>query len=650
MSDELPRRRGLDSLRKEAKRWLAALRAPAPADAEARLRLARALPDAPASPTLRDVQHALAREHGFTGWTALREAVERAASAARAAAAAESVARYESAAEALLDAYRTGTPEAMERHYRHTWHRRPWQGMRRYVQLDLGKRPSAPGEDVEITLDDARYLVATEHGFRSWNALMAFAERSAGGRVAAKPVRLSEPAPPDGVRTIAASREWDEILRLLAARPSARLDAAGQMTDAMLAEVARIGGITSLDLGGSKELTDDGLRHLAGLPRLEHLNLSGTAITDRGLEVLGELPALETVSLAMTRVTDEGMRWLASCHELTRVDLSWTRTGDGAIRALAGKRKLRRLLSGNAVTDAGLALLHELPVFESWRGGEPEITLLGDSSDPNHLRLRGSFTDRGVRQMRGLDGLFGLDLGDDQLAITAAALEPLVSLPHLGWLAVDAKDDWMPYIAEMPRLRFLSVQDTTAGDDGFVALSRSRSLEYLWGRRCHNLRNRGFTALARMPALRALSVSCLNVDDAALATLPEFPALRELMPMDVPDAGYRYIARCDSLESLILMYCRETTDAATEHITRLRKLSYYFNSYTAITDRTPELLSTMDSLERITFDVCHGLTNAGVASLARLPRLRELRVSGRGISGEVAGAFPPRVRVFHESM
>ena len=37
--------------------------------------------------------------------------------------------------------------------------------------------------------------------------------------------------------------------------------------------------------------------------------------------------------------------------------------------------------------------------------------------------------------------------------------------------AVDAKDDWMPLIAAMPRLRFLGAQDTVAGDDGFVALS-----------------------------------------------------------------------------------------------------------------------------------------------------------------------------------
>jgi hypothetical protein len=252
-----------------------------------------------------------------------------------------------------------------------------------------------------------------------------------------------------------------------------------------------------------------------------------------------------------------------------------------------------------------------------------------------------------MRLLRGLDGLYSLDI-DGHVAITAAALEPLVSLPHLGALGVDAKDDWMPYVAQMPHLRFLGAQDTVAGDEGFSVLSRSRSIEYIWGRRCHNLRRRGFTALANMPALRGLSVSCLNVDEVGVAALPTFPALKELMPMDVPDAGYRHIGKCDQLESLILMYCRDTTDAATQHITGLGKLSYYFNSYTTITDRTPELLSTMDSLERVTFDACHGLTNAGVARLARLPNLRELRVAGRGLTSEIRDAFPPRVRVFYE--
>ena len=643
MSDEVPRRRrSFDSLKKEAKQWLDKLRANA---VDARARLERALPNAPATPTLRDVQHALAREHGFPGWAALKWALKRALASDREGGA-KALAQYETMAEALLDAYRTGTQDAMERHYRYTWHRRPWQSMRTYVQLDLGRRPSGPDSDIEITLEDAWYLVAIEHGFANWDALKALTQWSAGGpHLASKPVRLVDSESPERSRVIATSREWDAVIRLLGMHPSAGLDADGQITDAVLADVAHVGTITALDLGGSKELTDEGVRHLARLPALKHLDLSGTAITDRGLEVLRELAALESISLAGTRVTDEGVAHLAHCHELQQVNLSYTRTGDGALRALAGKRRLHEFSSGNGITDQGILLLHELPVFKSWHGGEIRLALLSNRAQPNHLSLRGPFGDRGMQYMRGLDGVFGLSL-DGRLGITAAALEPLVSLPNLGWFSGEVKDDWMPYIAEMPHLRFLGAQDTVADDDGFVTLSKSRSIEYVWGRRCHNLRRRGFLGLANMPALRGLSVSCLNVDDVGISALPTFPALKELMPMDIPDHGFRSIGKCEQLESLILMYCRDTTDAATEHITALRKLSYYFNSYTAVTDRTPQLLSGMDSLERITFDACHGLTNAGIARLARLPRLRELRVSGKGVTPEVSEAFSSCVNVF----
>ena len=59
----------LDNFRKEAKRWLKALRA---GDRPAIDRLRSAYPQAQLPPTLRDVQHALAREHGFDNWAALK--------------------------------------------------------------------------------------------------------------------------------------------------------------------------------------------------------------------------------------------------------------------------------------------------------------------------------------------------------------------------------------------------------------------------------------------------------------------------------------------------------------------------------------------------------------------------------------------------
>jgi hypothetical protein len=635
MPRQITPRTTLENLKREAKRWLKALRSNV---ADARARLQRVLPNAPEAPTLRQVQHALALEHGLADWTALKQRLPQNTP----------LRYYENVAEALVTAYRTGEDSAMQVVWDYFGHMRVWDAMRRYVRLDLGKTEQPQdSEDDAITLPEAQYLVARMQGFESWRALADFAMSVPPGKtIAAKSVAAFSIDEVGAKHELASSRDWDEIIAVIAERRLPGLHASGQMTDALLDRFSRLEHITALDLDGSRSITDRGLLHLARLPELRYLNLAGTEITDRGLAVLRRLPALESIVLADTNVTDSGVANLAACEKLHAVDLFWTNTGDGAIRALAGKSRLGIFRSGNRLTDAGIALLHELPVFKTWQGGEPTMSLLGFDAGPNFLMLRGWFTDKGMAQLVGLDGLFALNVDGDRLAITAAGLAPLAKLPNLGWLACGAKDESMPYIAALPRLRFLMCQDTVAGDDGFVALSRSQSIEHIWGRRCYNLRRRGFMALANMPALAHLSVSCRNVDDVGLSTLPTFPALTELMPMDVPDDGYKHIGGCERLESLVLMYCRDTTDAATGHIAALPGLKKYFASYNRITDRTPEILSGMDSLEDVTFDSCAGLSNAGIAALARLPRLRELRVESMPkVTAEVAAAFPATVRV-----
>ena len=73
MSRALTPRTQLETLRKDAKRWLKALRA---GDAKAAARLAATWPEAPAEPVLRDVQQALALEYGQTGWIQLKAALD----------------------------------------------------------------------------------------------------------------------------------------------------------------------------------------------------------------------------------------------------------------------------------------------------------------------------------------------------------------------------------------------------------------------------------------------------------------------------------------------------------------------------------------------------------------------------------------------
>jgi hypothetical protein len=345
-------------------------------------------------------------------------------------------------------------------------------------------------------------------------------------------------------------------------------------------------------------------------------------------------------------ITDAGVANLRFCDQLERVNLMGSPTGDGAIEALQGKPKLGHFSSGRLVTDAGLPLLHGFPMLKAWHGGD--VTADAPPANAGQLLVDGPFTNAGLAALAGLEGVFDLDLFWHVTAITSEGFAHLVHLPNLASLGADGKlsdNVAMRYIAAMPRLRRLRAQETVATDEGFKALSHSKTLEFLWGRDCPNLGSRGFAALSNMPALRGLGVGCRNVDDEALSTLPRFPALRELTPVGMRDSGFRYVGRCERLERLTCMYCRETTDAATEQIVAL-PLRYYYAGLTLITDRSLEALGRMPTLEQVELYECNGVTDAGLVFLAGLPRLREVHLDGLpGVTLAGTRVFPGHVRV-----
>jgi hypothetical protein len=402
--------------------------------------------------------------------------------------------------------------------------------------------------------------------------------------------------------------------------------------------------VTSLSLGGSRELTDDCLLHLARMPQLERLELNeypGGKLTDRGLEVLRHLPNLRKFEMTwQSGITDRGVANLRFCEQLEEVNLMGSPTGDGAIEALQGKAKLARFSTGRLVTDAGIPLLHHLPLLKT--AGEEGARLLID----------GPITNAGLAALTGLDGVCELDLFWHLDHITTDGFACLAHLPKLLALGCDGRlsDDLaMRHIAAMPRLKRLRIQESVATDDGFVALAKSQTIEGIWGRVCTNFGSRGFLAFSKMPSLRSLGIGCRNVDDAALAALPEFPSLRELTPIDFHDDGFRHIGRCPKLERLTCMYCRETGDAATEHIQGL-PIKYYYAGLTRITDRSLEILGAMESLEQVDLYECLKITDAGLPYLARLPRLREVHLDGLpGVTLEGTWVFRSGVQVYHST-
>jgi uncharacterized protein len=99
----------LDNLKREAKRWLKALRENEP---EARKRFGLVYPKHTGTAVLRDVQYALAREHGFENWKELKLAVQQAARSRTSEA-------YEQAARDFVDAYKgdAGALDRLNQHY-----------------------------------------------------------------------------------------------------------------------------------------------------------------------------------------------------------------------------------------------------------------------------------------------------------------------------------------------------------------------------------------------------------------------------------------------------------------------------------------------------------------------------------------------------
>jgi hypothetical protein len=635
MSDpvaRLPARPSLEQLRKQAKE------------------LSRS-----AGVPLHQAQLDLARRYGFESWPSLVHSVEAVDPSNR-------LARLEHLAEDLIAVARSEDADAERRIFELIGRTYPHPDRRTQLRHYLAALRGAEYHDVDLTISDARLIVARKFGYESWTALVEVENLPAGGGAPSVPPRVAPFYTIDPVerritvRPPLSEHDWDAVFDSMRELRLTALDTGGQLTDAALARLARLVHVTRLNLGDGRWLTDDGLQALAGMHELEELELGGPTcpVTDRGLEPLRRLTGLRRLELNWApRISDVGVAHLRGCDHLENVGLMGTSTGDGAIAALAGKERLRRLRTGKHVTDAGLGLLHQIPIFATWHGGEGELEMMTFDTGPNHLIVDGTFSNGGIATIAELRGLFGLSFFWHTSGFHAAALAALRAMPHLAFLGLQGPlctDAAMQEIGMLPGLRMLQAQDTVAGDDGFAALSRSRTLEYLWGRDSKRLGSRGFAALATMPSLRGLAVSCEHVSDAALSLLPEFPALRELTPMDVTDAAFRHVGRCGALERLWLMYCRKTGDIATAHIAGLSALRTYYAGATGITDRSLEILGRMHSIERLEFYQCLGLTNAGLASLARLPRLREIEIGGSpNVTRAGMAVFAPEIRTHYWS-
>ncbi|HEX6049088.1 MAG TPA: hypothetical protein VFZ21_07465 [Gemmatimonadaceae bacterium] len=657
-ASRLPARPSLEQLRKQARELLRAFQA-ATDTAIQRVRLVNPRwcdPTAAHELTLADAQHVVAREYGFDSWAKLVRHVD--------AINPQGLARYARLAEEVVRAYVAGDAMAIrELNATHNtsfvWDFDPERMRRR-----LPTWYASPSRSSDLALADARHLVAKQAGVDGWEELVAAVATVAsaesrraialgpGGATSTPFYRVDEHARTIEVRGPMSEHEWDAVFAVMREMRLTSLQGAGHVSDSGLERLARLDHVTSVDLSFARRVTAAGLRHLARLP-LESLELGGwgTQVDDAALAVLGALPQLRSVSLVWAhRISDVGVAHLAGCTRLESVNLMGTPTGDDALRALAGKVRLCHLDAGTRVTRTGLGILRDFPVFANPLPDFVVQRARATDGEPSHVSLHPvAFLEGGLEAMTGLSGVHSFRLFSVDRSVppvSRAALEPLAMMQGLESFWCDPSDGAMAVIAAMPHLRTLMCQDTSATDDGWVALSRSTTIERIWGRENQGLTGRGLAALSAMSSVRVLGVNLRHVDDAGLAVLPSFPALRELTAIGLGDDGFSHVGRCERLEALTCMYTADMGDAGTAHIAGLRHLRRYYAGDAPITDRSLTVVGALPALESVELWSCTDVTNVGVAALARAPRLREVTLDGLPlVTRDVVRFFPAHVQV-----
>lgn len=149
-----------------------------------------------------------------------------------------------------------------------------------------------------------------------------------------------------------------------------------RLTGNQIADAAWLASVQEADFVGAM-LRDDAIRVLATCPRLRQLTVERTAITGAGLRALAPAPALTALNVARcSKITENDLiESLPEFGRLRKLDLSEIDFGDEAAAAVATLNNLRELrLTGTKVTDAGLMKLAPLSRLELLEVSRTSVT------------------------------------------------------------------------------------------------------------------------------------------------------------------------------------------------------------------------------------------------------------------------------------
>ncbi len=199
----------------------------------------------------------------------------------------------------------------------------------------------------------------------------------------------------------------------------------GQASDDALQSVAQLKDLEVLMIWDANRLTDEGMKHLAGLSKLQYLHINNGGLGDAALAVFSRLPRLERLSLQGNSFSDDGLKALAGMKQLKAlwIGMNHRPITDAGVRHLSGLTALEELdLQRCQVGDAGIAALKNLKHLRV-------LVLMEDTKGNSHAP-----TDASVEYLLAFTKLQNLTLISP--AITEQGVRRLVTLPNLKELSL----------------------------------------------------------------------------------------------------------------------------------------------------------------------------------------------------------------------
>ena len=190
-------------------------------------------------------------------------------------------------------------------------------------------------------------------------------------------------------------------------------------------------------------ITDEALRHLAGLIELRVLGLASTQCTGTGFTHLKGLKKLENVNFHFTPLNDDGLRAITQVPISDRLWFAHTRFTDAGAAALSQLTELKRCGIGStdkASSGEAVAALARLPL--------EDLSLLDNQATPAGLAYAAK-----IATLRRLDVSHAPTVTDESLR--AVGLMPALEEFNLG--SANVTDEGLMELAVSKSLKKMSL-------------------------------------------------------------------------------------------------------------------------------------------------------------------------------------------------